>query len=227
MARHCCCCCFLTNSFISALYISVNNLYVGHISILVLWYPCHLLIGRLAASNGKKMVTHEKFYLKLDILPHQVDGDPDERDEHASNADHGEHPGVQLRVVWNKSFLTDTNWTVCGRKSMALLLFAVNLIFFKKTYKNAALSTSKKLLLCVVNVSTIHKLSNYKTIFYRKKYDGLGSVCNLMDSLCFAILKRQKIVIMQTSQKRGAIHLKRWKTSLSPHVHEPSETPTN
>lgn len=61
---------------------------------LVLWYSGGLLIGRLAASNEKNDVTHESILAKLarafkTHLPHQVDGDSDERDENASNPNHG------------------------------------------------------------------------------------------------------------------------------------------
>jgi hypothetical protein len=36
------------------------------------------------------------------VLPHQVDGDADEGDEDAADADHGQHPVVQLIVVWKQ-----------------------------------------------------------------------------------------------------------------------------
>lgn len=57
----------------------------------------HLLIGRFAASNEKNHFTLEK--LSTLNLPHQVYGNADKGDEHAPDANHGQHPWIQFGVI--------------------------------------------------------------------------------------------------------------------------------
>ena len=83
---------------------------------LVFWNPCGLLIGRFAVSNEKRdKIRHVTVEKILDFLlhsPHQVDRDANKGDEHAADADHSQHPRIQLRVVWKMKWysMTKRKW---------------------------------------------------------------------------------------------------------------------